>query len=59
MSTKTIVLYARTDIVGSKVEREIEVDAEDWAEMDDAERDKMMFDAMFDDSLVDWGYHEK
>lgn len=49
-------LWVMTDRVGSKVEREIGVDDEDWEDMDDLEKDRMMFDTLTNSSMIEWGY---
>ena len=55
---KKIKLYARTDMVGSKVETIVEVDEDDWASMDDREKKEFMLDELFDRGMVEWGYEE-
>jgi hypothetical protein len=48
-------IHAETWTVGSRQERTIEVDAEEWEDMTPEERDELCREAMFG-SLVEWGY---
>lgn len=52
--TVKIKVHVSTGKVGSRVGTEIEVDADDWADMDAKERDEMCRDRMFE--LIEWGY---
>jgi len=46
--------HVETDKVGSKVQRFVEIDRNEWEEMPDEERDDFIMDHMFD--LISWDY---
>lgn len=51
-----IKIYARTDRVGSQVERIIDVDDDYWNEMDNRAREDYMLEEFWNLQLVEWGY---
>lgn len=59
MSEKVLIrLYARTSVVGSTVERTVTWDdAEDWEHLSDREKEDAMLDELWNQSLVEWGWH--
>lgn len=46
--------FVETNKVGSRVERFVEFDKEDWDEMSESEKDEMMQEYMFE--LISWDY---
>ena len=55
--TIKIKIWVSTNMVGSKCERTIEVDAEEWKEMSESERDDYIHEEIFVNSfMVEWGY---
>lgn len=52
-----VVVYVRTDMVGSKVETTISFDRDEWESMSNKERDDACRDEMF--KLISWGYEVK
>lgn len=57
--TIKIELYARTNRLGSKDTANIEVDREDWESWDQQTKDEMMFEALNEHGLFEWGWIEK
>lgn len=54
-----IEMYARTDVVGSKVKRTIDVDKEQWDQYSETEKEEYMRDEFFNSAMIDWGWEEK
>jgi len=48
-----------TERVGSRTEKIISVDADEWAEMEPQERNQYMLDEMLQSGLIEWGYEER
>jgi len=46
--------HVQTDKVGSKTQRFVEIDRNEWEEMPEEERDLFIMDHMFD--LITWDY---
>lgn len=51
-----IKLYARTDRAGSRVERTVEWDDEDWNSMSERDQHEAMLDEFWNQGLVEWGF---
>lgn len=51
-------LWIATDRVGSKTDREVEVDAEEWEELSETERDEYMYDELMNSCMFEWGFNE-
>lgn len=49
-----ILVRVRTDKVGSDCKAEIEVDAEEWEDMNAQERDELCRNTVFE--MIEWGY---
>lgn len=56
--TITIKGWVSTNIFGSKCEFSEDFDRADWVNMDDEEKEKAMFDAMWCSGVLDWSYEE-
>ena len=56
--TVKVTIYVSTDKVGSRVEKTIEFDAEEWLDMDFKERDEVCHECLFDECMIDWGWEE-
>lgn len=50
-------IWVCTDRVGSKVERTIDVDPDDW-KGDAREHDAYVWDEIQNTSMIEWGYEE-
>lgn len=48
----------RTDRVGSKVEGVVELDDEELENLDDVQKDRLIFDIVADMGLFEWDYEE-
>ena len=55
---RIITVWVQTDRVGSKVEMKMEEYAEDWADMDDHEKDAAVFEFIVTTSMFEWGWCE-
>lgn len=51
----TVTVYVRTDKIGSRCTREIEFDAEEWADMSESEKDEVCRETMFE--MIEWGFN--
>lgn len=52
-----IRVWVATRKVGSKCESTIEVDADEWHEMCDEEKEELCQEKMF--AMIEWGYGDK
>lgn len=56
-----LTFHLETNKLGSRSETTIEVDEEEWAELDDSERNKYALDIFLDEALFrlgEWGWEE-
>ena len=53
-----VKVYVRTKIINSKTEHVIEVEKEEWDEMDDYKKDRYILDYIFQNEMIEWGYEE-
>lgn len=53
-----IRIHVSNGLVGCTVERTIEVDREDWEDMETEERDELCRDIVFG-NIIEWGYEEE
>ena len=51
--TKKIKIGVRTDKVGSQVEDTLEIDAEDWDNMNELEKDEEVLKHLFENGLIE------
>lgn len=56
---KTVKVWARTDIVGSKTEFAAEFDAADWDEMGEKERGQAILDQLLESCVLEYGWEDK
>lgn len=56
---KTVKVWARTDIVGSKTEFAAEFDAADWDEMGEKERGQAILDQLLESCALEYGWEDK
>lgn len=54
MSQVKIKVSVGTRKVGSRTDTEIEIDAEDWEDMSEEEREQFCMEAMFE--MIDWDW---
>ncbi len=52
----TIEVYVRTDCVGSMCADEITVDAKEWGQMDDSQKEEYCKECAF--NMFEWGYKQ-
>jgi len=50
-------LFVRTDKVGSECYDTLEFEKEEWDSMDDKERQKLLFEMIWD--MAEWGWEEE
>lgn len=57
MNTIIVVVSVSTDRIGSRCDREIEVDADEWTNMSIQQRDEFCREILFE--MIEWTYDEK
>lgn len=53
----TITVYVATNKLGSKCSHDFEIPDQEWAEMNEAEREKLCLEVMF--NMIEWNWQEK
>lgn len=59
MATLEIEVWVGTNLVRSTTRQTMKVDEEDWAAMNDTERDQQVFDFITQNSMIEWGWKAK
>lgn len=56
--TKKIRIWVSTDRVGSRIEREFEVEADLWNESNDQQKNEWASDLMHENCMFNWDWEE-
>lgn len=54
-----VLVYIKTNVPGSKVEFEVDIDEEEWEEMSDDERDNYLYDEVLNQQGLYWEWDYK